>query len=112
MADRIRIGDVNQIPKGEGRKFKCGEVDVAVFRTQSDELFATQPNCPHAGGPLADGLVGSSNVICPLHECSFDLRTGTGTASHCPNLRVYPVALTEEGEIILEIGPAATAPAE
>jgi nitrite reductase (NADH) small subunit len=103
MTRQAIIGKADQIPRGEGRKFRLGGVDVAVFRTQSGDVFATQSNCPHAGGPLADGLIGSASVICPLHERSFDLRTGACLSADCRGLRVYPVVLTAEGGIMLEI---------
>ena len=58
--------------------------DVAVFRCRSGEVYATEAECPHRGGPLADGLVGSHSVICPLHGFVFDLRTGEAAG---PRLR-------------------------
>jgi nitrite reductase (NADH) small subunit len=95
---------VDQIPRGEGRKFRLGDAEIAVYRTQSGEVFATQSECPHAGGPLADGLIGAASVICPLHERSFDLRTGACLSGDCWRLRIYPVTLTARGGIMLEIG--------
>jgi len=58
MAYQIRIGNVDQIPKGEARIFEVNGLLIAVYHTHSGELFATQPDCPHRGGPLADGLIG------------------------------------------------------
>jgi nitrite reductase (NADH) small subunit len=111
MTRQAIIGKIDQIPRGEGRKFRFRGAEVAVYRTQSGEVFATQSDCPHAGGPLADGLMGAANVICPLHERSFDLRTGASLSGDCAALRIYPVTLTAEGGIMLEIGEeGATAP--
>jgi nitrite reductase (NADH) small subunit len=50
MACQILIGNVDQIPKGEGRPFEVNGLQIAVFHTSSGEVFATQPNCPHQGG--------------------------------------------------------------
>jgi nitrite reductase (NADH) small subunit len=103
MTQRIPIGDVAQIPKGEGRTFSvCGR-RVALFRTQSGEVFATQANCPHLGGPLADGLTGGTTLICPLHERAYDLRTGRGLNGECSHLEVYPASLGNDGKIWLQI---------
>jgi nitrite reductase (NADH) small subunit len=52
MACQILIGNVDQIPKGEGRTFEVNGLQIAVFRICSGEAFATQPDCPHRGGPL------------------------------------------------------------
>ena len=103
MAQLSALGNIEQIPKAEGRKFRVGGVEVAVFRTRSNEVFATQALCPHAGGPLADGLLGNCKVICPLHERAFDLRTGRNLTGDCGDLRVYPVKLAADGELSIEL---------
>ena len=101
MTGQLHIGNVGQIPNGEGRKFRVADVEVAIFHTQSGEVFATQPNCPHAGGPLADGLLGRGTVICPLHDRCFDLRSGRNLSGDCADILAYQVRLAEGGEIYL-----------
>jgi nitrite reductase [NAD(P)H] small subunit len=98
MAMEKAIGRVTQIPKGEGRTFEVNGFPIAVFRTHTDEIFATQAACPHRGGPLADGLIGEASVVCPLHDWTFDLRTGVG--KDC-RIETYPVRTTEDGRIML-----------
>ncbi len=96
------IGPLNLIPLGEGRRFEVRGSRVAVFRTRAGRLFATQADCPHQGGPLEDGLVGGSTLICPLHERAFDLVTGAGIGQSCV-LMTYPVRVTEDGSIGLRM---------
>ena len=98
------IGSLDQIPKGEGRNFIVSDRIIAVFHTQSGEVFATQPRCPHRGGPLADGLTVGATVVCPLHDRTYDLRAGDGVNTDC-KIAVYPVHLTEDGRITLELNP-------
>jgi nitrite reductase (NADH) small subunit len=102
MAERVLVGDVTQVPKGEGRAYVVGGRQLAVFHTRAGEVFATQAACPHRGGPLADGLVGGSTVICPLHDRAYDLRTGAGSEPDCA-LEVYPVSLDPDGKIWIDI---------
>ena len=90
------IGRVDQIPVGEGRNFLVGDTRVAVFRTHSGEVFATQPDCPHLAGPLADGLMGGSTIVCPLHDRLFDLRTGEGPDCR---LKTYIMAVDPTGSM-------------
>ena len=71
----VRIGRVDDIPLLEGRGVTVGDRRIAVFRT-ADGVFALDGVCPHAGGPLADGIVADSCVTCPLHNRRFDLSTG------------------------------------
>ncbi len=100
MATERLIGRISQIPKGEGRNFEIGATRIAVFHTRAGEIHATQANCPHRNGPLADGLTGNGTVICPLHDRVFDLCTGAGLSDGC-GIKTYPVRTTAEGEILL-----------
>jgi nitrite reductase (NADH) small subunit len=103
MPDGIFVGEVKQIPKGEGRTFAVAGREIALFRTYGDEVFATQAKCPHLHGPLADGLLGGATLICPLHERAYDLRTGDGLNGECSKLATYPVSLGEDGKIWLKL---------
>jgi nitrite reductase (NADH) small subunit len=100
----VTLGPAEAIPLGEGRAFVVGGEEVAVFRTRSGRLFATQASCPHARGPLADGLTSATTVICPLHAFAFDLASGRCLSSvSCADLRVYQVALAADGQILLQL---------
>ncbi len=92
------IGHISQIPSGEGRNFAVGNLRIAVFHTRDGTLFATQADCPHKGGPLADGLTDTHSVVCPLHDRTFNFHTGAGP--DC-SIAVYPVRAAEDGTILL-----------
>jgi nitrite reductase (NADH) small subunit len=92
-------GHIDSIPLGEGRTVVVEGRRIAVFRSRSGRLHATQAECPHRGGPLADGVVADSTVVCPLHEFKFDLETGSPRGSSCQALKVYPVSVDATGEI-------------
>jgi nitrite reductase (NADH) small subunit len=98
------LGSVHRVPLGEGRTYLVGEQPVTVFHTRDGRVFATQATCPHKQGPLADGLVGGSTVVCPLHGFKFDLETGRPKGNDCRSLVTYPVSVSEAGDIILSIG--------
>src|SRR5688572_15843040 len=99
----VRLGEVASIPPGEGRVFQTGLLSIAVFHSRSGKVFATEPSCPHRQGPLADGVVGQSKVICPLHARVFDLSTGEAVGNDCGAIRTYPVTISEEGQILVDI---------
>jgi nitrite reductase (NADH) small subunit len=96
----MTLGPLRLIPPGEGRNFDVAGERVAVFHTRSGEVFATQANCPHKNGPLADGLVGGTTVICPLHAWKFNLSTGEPLLGSC-KLKTYPVRVTPDGLIVI-----------
>ena len=99
------IGHLSQIPIGQGRQFDIDGRLVAVFHLRNGDVYATQAACPHRGGPLADGIIGGTTVICPLHGKRFDLatgqeRTGQAAAAECP-LVTFPVRVTEQAELMV-----------
>jgi nitrite reductase (NADH) small subunit len=101
----VKLAPLNAIPPGEGRNFSAGGQRIAVFHTRAGQVFATQADCPHRGGPLADGLVGGTTLICPLHAWKFDLTTGEPLMGEC-GLRTYPVRVDEDQQIMVSFDSA------
>jgi nitrite reductase (NADH) small subunit len=96
----IRLGPLNSIPPGEGRVYSVAGERIAVFRTRAGGVYAAQAECPHRGGPLEDGLVGGTTLICPLHSWKFDLITGAALFGDC-GLKTFPVRLDGPEQILL-----------
>ncbi|MEW9529952.1 Rieske (2Fe-2S) protein [Microbispora sp. NPDC049125] len=101
MTTRHRLGPLDEIPVGEGRAYAVGDLMIAVFRLRDGGVRAVSAVCPHAGGPLADGLVDRRLVVCPLHQHTFDLGTGCSTTGQ-PPLTVYPVSVDADDQLVLE----------
>ena len=75
----MRACHIEDVPPGEGRALTVGDRRIALFRAETG-WYALDHVCPHAGGPLADGILGDCRVICPLHERAYDLTTGAAVA--------------------------------
>lgn len=99
----VVVGNVADIPPGEGRAFGVGDCQVAVFRMRDDTLRALDAVCPHRGGPLADALIDDGVVVCPLHNYTYDLTTGNELAFGGAPVRAYPVRADETGAITVEL---------
>src|SRR4051812_15602440 len=99
---QVKVGPVAAFPLGEGRTCDVAGWQVAVFRMRSGKLYAVDAVCPHAGGPIADGQVDENVVICPLHLNVFDLATGCSRNGQ-RDLRTYPVAVQEDGQIVVTV---------
>ena len=69
-----RIEDIP--PLGARRVARRRGLDVAVFRTADNEVFALLDRCPHKGGPLSQGIVFGTRVACPLHNWTLGLDDG------------------------------------
>ncbi|OIQ85446.1 assimilatory nitrite reductase small subunit [mine drainage metagenome] len=55
-------------------------VDIALFRTAGDRVYALLDCCPHRGGPLSQGIVFGEAVACPLHNWTIRLSDGRAQA--------------------------------
>jgi nitrite reductase (NADH) small subunit len=98
----IELGPLSAIPPGEGRNVEILGRKIAIFHTRAGTVFAVQAECPHKGGPLADGLVGGTTLICPLHAWKFDLTTGHALFGDC-GIKTFPVRVDENGGIVLTV---------
>jgi len=76
MSNWIEIGNLNDIPPLGSRVVKTNDVDIAVFRTANDEIFALRDQCPHKHGALSQGIVHGNRVTCPLHNWVIGLEDG------------------------------------
>lgn len=85
---------------------RLGEVEVALCRVD-DDVFAIGNICTHAFARLSDGFQEGAEVFCPLHQGSFDVRTGAAIAAPCHEpVRSYPTRV-EDG--IVHVCPVARA---
>ena len=77
-------------------------MDVAIFRTRDDQVFALRDACPHRGGPLSQGIVHGTSVSCPLHNWKIDLASGQalGPDEGCTNVFATRV---EDGKVYLAL---------
>ena len=81
MSNWKKICLVSEIPlQGSRCVARATGMDVAVFRTAQDEVFALLDRCPHKGGPLSQGIVFGSSVACPLHNWTIGLADGCAKA--------------------------------
>jgi nitrite reductase (NADH) small subunit len=99
----VRIASRDSIPLREGRAVRVADREIAVFNL-GDRFLAVDNECPHRGGPLADGIVSGAAVVCPLHAWKIDLETGcvARPAAGPSCLATYPVRV-ETGTIVLGI---------
>ena len=100
----IKVTVVDNIPPREGRAVLVGDQELALFNL-GDRFLAIDPQCPHEGGPLCDGIVTGSSVVCPLHAWKVDLESGavtrpTHAKGHC--VGTYPTKV-EDGVVSIQL---------
>lgn len=107
----LRITYCKNIPVRQGRAVSIGNHEIAIFNL-GERFLAIDNRCPHRGGPLADGIVSGTAVVCPLHAWKLSLETGEGVsaASAGSCVAVFPTRV-EDGVVLIEV-PAESSLAE
>jgi nitrite reductase (NADH) small subunit len=97
------ICKVTDIPVLGSRIVKrAGEIDIAIFRNDQDQVFAVLDSCPHKGGPLSQGIVHGTSVTCPLHAWKIGLADGEAQAPDVGCVKRFEVKI-EDGHVHLAI---------
>ena len=97
------VGCLDDIPRLGSRVVTTPGIDIAVFRTADDLVFALHDRCPHKAGKLSQGIVHGSSVTCPLHNWVIGLADGLAKEPDEGCARTVPVRL-EGGRILLGLG--------
>jgi len=102
LNDWVDVVSLDDIPKLGSRVIKTQAMNIAIFRTAKDEVFAMKDECPHKQGPLSQGIVHGSTVTCPLHNWKIDLMSGQaqGPDEGCTN--TFP-ARTENNRVYIKL---------
>jgi len=91
----IQITATGNIPLREGRNVTLGSREIAIFHL-ADKFVAVDNVCPHDQGPLCDGIVKGTSVVCPLHGWNICLDTGRVLKPDVPDfIRTYPVRVND-----------------
>jgi len=99
----VRITACENIPLREGRVTTVRGRQIAIFNL-GDRFLAVDNRCPHRGGPLSEGIVSGTSVVCPLHAWKIDLSTGAAAnpASPAACLATFPIRIAD-GIVELQI---------
>lgn len=82
MSDRVHqeVFLESDLPAGRCRAAELEGRKIAVYHVK-DGWYATDNVCPHRGGPLAEGDLIGTEIVCPWHLWSFDVTTGVNPGS-------------------------------
>ncbi len=83
----IDVGPSDQVGEDEATPVIVAGVPIALFKVEG-EWFALHDECTHGKAKLSDGFIEDGCVECPLHQGTFDIRTG------CPRSAPVTEAVT------------------
>lgn len=75
MPNFVRVAATSDIPVGQGKTVEVNGKQIAVFNHQGT-FYAIDNTCKHQGGPLGEGELDGTTVICPWHGWTYDVTTG------------------------------------
>ena len=105
LSEFVRAARTTDISDGTMTSVTVAGEEVLIASV-GGRYYAIDNKCSHQGGWLDQGelFTDRCEVMCPLHDACFDLRTGRPTAgpARIP-VKAYPVRV--EGDDIL-VGPA------
>jgi len=88
------LGAIDQFLPQIGRVVQLKEIELAIFRTSDEEIFALENKSPHPkGGPIAEGIVSGHILYDPLYDWQIDLRTGLVQAPDEGQVSVFPTKI-------------------
>ena len=80
MAEFTRVASVSDVPDDGGLCVEVGAKKIGLFRL-GGEIFAIDDTCTHADASLSQGDIEGDEVLCPLHQATFNIRTGEATGA-------------------------------
>ena len=84
--------ELGELTEDRGKYVEIDGFQLAVFLSRGN-VYVMDNTCPHAGGPLAEGHVEDSCVICPWHYWNFRLENGELVNAPGVKIHAYPVRL-------------------
>lgn len=90
-----KINDL--LENNQPRLVRADSKEVCIVR-KGNQLFAFKNECPHMNEKLHQGITNHLNeIICPLHNYRFHMKTGEETNQRCKSLTTYELVHTPEG---------------
>src|SRR5689334_13074051 len=71
----VHLANTSDLRDGEMKEFSAGETRILLARVDGG-FHAVSATCPHYGGPLAEGALCGTRVMCPWHHAVFNVVNG------------------------------------
>lgn len=85
--DALKPGEVSEVIAG-GTAICVANVDGSYH--------AVSNTCPHADGPLGEGALQGTKVLCPYHGWAFDVTTGVCETNASSSIDVFEVQIKDD----------------
>ena len=101
MSRLVFIGPTADVPIGEGRVVEAEGKTLALFNVDG-AFYALDNACAHRGGPLGEGDLDGTVVVCPWHAWRWDVKTGANVNNPAVKMPCYAVSV-DDGRVFVEL---------
>ena len=102
MPEFVKLATQSELPAdGEAKVFPYGDKVICIANVNGS-ITAMDNVCLHRGGPLGQGVIEGSKVVCPWHGWQWDVKTGEAAHNPKAKVAVYPVKV-ENGDLMVEV---------
>jgi nitrite reductase (NADH) small subunit len=101
MAEFVKVAIASEISDGSGKTVDVRGRKIAVFNA-GGSFYAIDDACRHRGGPLGEGEVYGTRVVCPWHGWEYDFSTGCNVDDPTVKLSCFAVKV-DGGDVLVEV---------
>ena len=101
MSRRVPVGEAADLGVGEGKVVEADGKALALFNVDGG-YYALDNACAHRGGPLGEGDLDGTVVVCPWHAWRWDVKTGANVNNPAVKMTCFPVSV-DGGRVFVEL---------
>ena len=101
MGNLVKVAKRGDIPEGSGKMVDAGGRKIALFNA-GGQFFAIDNTCRHRGGPLAEGDLIGTTVVCPWHGWEYNVTNGQSVDDPALSVACFTVCI-EGDDVLIEI---------
>ena len=101
MSEFVRVMAVADLAPGSCAEVLAGGQPIALFNVDG-AFHAIGNRCIHRGGPLGQGMLDGTVVMCPWHAWTYDVTTGVSSVNPEFSVPRYEVKV-EDGQVLVKV---------
>ena len=90
-----RVAALSEIAPGTTKRVELAGLSMLLCNVDG-AVYAIEDVCTHDGGPLDQGELEGTCVVCPRHGATFDVRSGDPTMPAVMPVATFPVDVRGE----------------
>ena len=96
MNQWLEVAKLDDIPSPGAGVVVFGYLNIALFRTVDNRVFAFEDSCMNRGELSSQCSVQGSSSCCPVHNRKYDLASGEGIAPNQDCSNHFPVKVADD----------------